>query len=81
MARRGVFQPGCEAWIGFEDAGGDFRIHYRMDREHDVFSTWYGACRIRNGVCETVIDEDIPIERRPSSRLTLKLAVLPEGLR
>jgi len=95
MARRGVFQPGCEAWIGFEDADGDFRIHFRMDREHDVFSARYGACRIRGNALETNANQLVLIERRPCrlgghrvyfrcpscSRSTLRLAVLPEGLR
>jgi hypothetical protein len=95
MARRGVLEPGCEAWIGFDDADEDLRIHFRMDRERDMFSVRYGACGIRNEVRATVIDQQIHIERRPCrlgghrvyfrcpscSRSTLKLAVLPEGLR
>jgi hypothetical protein len=95
MARRGVFQPGCEAWIGFDNANADLRIHYHMDGERDAFSARYSACRIRTEARVTGVEERVHIERRPCrlggyrvyfrcpqcSRSTLKLAVLPEGLR
>jgi hypothetical protein len=95
MARHGVFQHGCEAWIGFDDADEDLRIHFRMNPEREVFSVSYRACRIRNEVREASVDQWIDIEHRPCrlgghrvhfrcplcSRSTLKLAVLPEGLR
>ena len=94
MARSGVFQPGCEAWIGFDNADKDVRIHYQMDREHEVFFARYGACRIRNEVREANAEQWISVERRPCrlgghrvyfrcpqcTRSTLNLAVLPEGL-
>jgi len=93
MSKRGVFQPGCEACIGF-DTDEDLRIHYRMDREHDVFAARYGACRIRGETLEVNVEQLVHIERRPCrlgghrvhfrcpscSRSTLRLAVLPEGL-
>jgi hypothetical protein len=94
MARRGVFEGGCEAWIGFGIADDELRIQYQMDREREAFSARYCACRIRNEVREANVEQWISVERRPCrlgghrvyfrcpqcSRSTLKLAVLPEGL-
>lgn len=95
MARRGAFQPGCEAWVGFGGSAEDLRIQYRMDLERQVFSVRYSACRIRHEMREASVEQWVSVERRPCrlgghrvyfrcpqcSCSTLNLAVLPEGLR
>jgi ribosomal protein S27AE len=95
MARWGAFVHGCEATVGFDDEDEAYFINFTMNSDRDAFTARYAACRIRGTVRETKVSQEVTVERRPcrfgGHRLyfrcpscwgaTLRLAVLPEGLR
>lgn len=95
MARWGAFVPGCETAVGSDEEDERLLIQYTMDRERDVFSVRYTACRIGPGRREVQVHQIVQIERRPCRlgghrvyfrcpscwRAKLRLAILPEGLR
>jgi hypothetical protein len=95
MARWGAFEPGHEARVGFDDEDEALLIDYAMLRDADAFTARYRMCRIRSGSRVVNVDERVILQRRPcrfgGHRVyflcpwcrcaTLRLAVLPEGLR
>lgn len=95
MARWGAFEPGCEIQVGVDGEDETLLIQYAMERGRDAFSARYTSCRIRDDTREAQVDEHVHLQRRPcrfgGHRVyfmcpwcrcpTLKLAVLPEGLR
>lgn len=95
MARWGAFVRGCEANVGFDDEDEALFISFRMHGDRDSFTVRYAACRVRGTTCGTDVELEVRVERRPcrfgGHRVffvcpwcrctTLRLAVLPEGLR
>ncbi len=95
MARWGAFERGHEARVGFDDEDDALLIDYAMLRDADAFTARYRMCRIRGDNRVVNVDERVVLQRRPcrfgGHRVyflcpwcrcaTLRLAVLPEGLR